>query len=253
MVAITLIGSSCGGERCRADRRRGENSSRRLRALPTATAGPTRAPNCTLHNGAMRNDTTALEGAVDLVVLPVTFGLRAGNLRLADGRLTFTRRRGRVVFDAPVHELHSVARSSLGTGFHLWHGPTRYRFVVHHPVLPSEYGPGGLASTVEAVDQLRRGIVTTARSRAEVDRWHDALDARDRAGPTGRHRRARAVVAVAVRRRHARRQHRRHARARRRHRGRRRRRRVSGRPATDRQTDLSRPCRSTPASCAAPR
>ena len=144
-------------------------------ALPMATRGPTRAPNCTLHNGAMRNDTTALEGAVDLVVLPVTFGLRAGNLRLADGRLTFTRRRGRVVFDAPVHELHSVARSSLGTGFHLWHGPTRYRFVVHHPVLPSEYGPGGLASTVEAVDQLRRGVVTTARSRAEVDRWHDAL------------------------------------------------------------------------------
>jgi hypothetical protein len=123
----------------------------------------------------MRTDTTALEGAVDLVVLPVTFGLRAGTMRLADGRLTFTRRRGRVVFDAPVHEFHSVARSSLGTGFHLWHGATRYRFVVHHPVLPAEHGPGGLADAVEAVDQLRQGIVATARSRAEVDRWHDAL------------------------------------------------------------------------------
>ena len=123
----------------------------------------------------MGTDTAVLEGAVDLVILPVTFGLRAGTLRLADGRLTFTRRRGRVVFDAPVHELHSVARSSLGTGFHLWHGATRYRFVVHHPVLPSEVGPGGLAGTVEAIDQLRQGIVTTVLSRAEVDRWHDAL------------------------------------------------------------------------------
>jgi hypothetical protein len=124
----------------------------------------------------MRTATTELETSLDLVLLPITFGLRSGTMRLADGRLTYTRRRHReVVFDAPLHELHSFARSSMGTGFHLWHGTTRYRFVSYHPVLPAEYGSSLVANAAESVVQMRQGLAKAALSRAEVDRWHEAL------------------------------------------------------------------------------
>src|SRR4051812_35610512 len=124
----------------------------------------------------MRTATTELEAPLDLVLLPITFGLRSGTMRLADGRLTYTRRRHREgVFDAALDEFHSFARSSMGTGFHLWHGSTRYRFVSYHPVLPAEYGPSLVASAAESVVQVRQGLAKTALSRADVDRWHDAL------------------------------------------------------------------------------
>jgi len=124
----------------------------------------------------MRTATSELETSLDLVLLPITFGLRSGTMRLADGRLTYIRRRhDEVLFDAPLHELHSFARSSMGTGFHLWHGSTRYRFVSYHPVLPSEYGSSLVANAAESVVQMRQGLAKTALSRAEVDRWHDAL------------------------------------------------------------------------------
>jgi hypothetical protein len=120
--------------------------------------------------------TTALEAPLDLVLLPVTFGLRSGTMRLADGRLTYTRRRRReVLFDAPLDEFHSFGRSSMGTGFHLWHGTTRYRFVSYHPVLPAEYGSSLVANAAESVVQMRQGLAKTALSRADVDRWHAAL------------------------------------------------------------------------------
>jgi hypothetical protein len=124
----------------------------------------------------MRTATTELEAPLDLVLLPVTFGLRAGTMRLADGRLTYTRkRRDEVVFDAPLDEFHSFARSSMGTGFHLWHGTTRYRFVSYHPVLPAEYGSSLAANVGENVVQMRQGLAKTALSRADVDRWCEAL------------------------------------------------------------------------------
>jgi hypothetical protein len=126
-------------------------------------------------SGVRHNITMSTEGSVDYVVFPLTFGLRSGTMRLADGRLTYTRKRkGRVVFDAPLGEFHSFARSSLSTGFHLWHGAARHRFVVYHPVLPVELGPGVL-DLVEDADQLRLSLTAHAISRAEVDRWHDAI------------------------------------------------------------------------------
>ena len=116
----------------------------------------------------MRTATTELEAPLDLVLLPVTFGLRSGTMRLADGRLTYTRtRRQQVVFDAPLDEFHSFARSSMGTGFHLWHGSTRYRFVSYHPVLPAEYGSSLVANAAESVVQMRQGLAKTALSRAD--------------------------------------------------------------------------------------
>lgn len=127
------------------------------------------------HNVTMSTSTSLMEGPVEYVVLPLTFGLRSGTMRLADGRLTYThKRQRRVVFDAPVGEFHSLARSSWGTGFHLWHGATRHRFSLYHPVPPAELGPE-VPDWVEDVDHFGRSLSMQAISRAEVDRWHDAL------------------------------------------------------------------------------
>jgi hypothetical protein len=120
--------------------------------------------------------TTAVEGRVDHVVLPVTLGLRSGTMRLADGRLRYTRRfRRRVVFDAPVGEFHSFARSSMGTGFHLWHGTARHRFIVYHPVVPATVGTGLAADLAEGVSTVRQSLVAHARSQREVASWEDVL------------------------------------------------------------------------------
>jgi hypothetical protein len=60
--------------------------------------------------------------------IPLAITERPGQLRLADGRLSFTPRRGHVIFDAPLDDFHSFAPAFGGQGFHLWHGETRYRF-----------------------------------------------------------------------------------------------------------------------------
>jgi len=65
-----------------------------------------------------------------LAAVPVTFLMKSGTLRLADGRLSFTRSRNRVVFDAPMSEIHSVATNAFGIT--VWHGPKRYRFAIGH-------------------------------------------------------------------------------------------------------------------------
>jgi hypothetical protein len=123
----------------------------------------------------MSTSTSLMEGSVEYVVVPLTFGLRSGTMPLADGRLTYARtRKHRVVFDAPVGEFHSFARSSWGTGFHLWHGATRHRFSLYHPVMPVEFGPE-VPDWVEDVNHFGRSLQMQAMSRAEVDRWHDAL------------------------------------------------------------------------------
>lgn len=117
-----------------------------------------------------------LEGDVDHAVVPITLGMRPGAMRLANGRLRYTRKfRNRVLFDAPVQEFHSFARSSWGTGFHLWHGTTRYRFAAYNPVVPMELGTGVVSELADSVSAFNRSLVATALSRSTVDRWHDAL------------------------------------------------------------------------------
>jgi hypothetical protein len=61
-----------------------------------------------------------------LAALPITAFMKAGDLRLAGGRLTFTTEMGEVLLDAPLDELHSVAAAA--TGIHLWNKRKRLRF-----------------------------------------------------------------------------------------------------------------------------
>ena len=76
---------------------------------------------------------------------------------------------------APVDEFHSLARSSWGTGFHLWHGATRHRFMVHHPVVPVTVGTGLVADLAEGVSTIGPSLASHVRSQQEVASWHDAL------------------------------------------------------------------------------
>ena len=74
-------------------------------------------------------DSMIYESHADLLAaVPITFLMKSGTLRLADGRLSFTRSRNRVVFDAPMSEIHSVGTNAFGIT--LWHGATRYRFAI---------------------------------------------------------------------------------------------------------------------------
>ena len=61
-----------------------------------------------------------------LTRVPVTTFMKAGDLRLANHRLTFITSVGEVVLDAPLNEMHSVAPAA--TGIHIWHGDRCLRF-----------------------------------------------------------------------------------------------------------------------------
>jgi hypothetical protein len=90
--------------------------------------------------------------------------------------LRYTRRfRKRVVFDAPVGEFHSFARSSWGAGFHLWHGATRHRFLAYHPAVPVTMGTGVAADVTEGVSMMRQGLAAHARSQHDVESWAAVL------------------------------------------------------------------------------
>ncbi|HEY4333194.1 MAG TPA: hypothetical protein VGM78_11515 [Ilumatobacteraceae bacterium] len=72
-------------------------------------------------------DSSVVASPADLLAtIPVAPLVKSGDLKLADGRLTFTSPGGVVMLDAPVAEVHSVAKAA--TGIHLWHHRTRFRF-----------------------------------------------------------------------------------------------------------------------------
>lgn len=72
-------------------------------------------------------DPSVVVSPADLLArVPVAMLVKSGELRLADDRLRFTVPPGKVLLDAPVSELHSVARAV--TGIHVWHNDKRLRF-----------------------------------------------------------------------------------------------------------------------------
>jgi len=120
-----------------------------------------------------------------LRALPITTFSSSGTLRLADGRLSFTTGlRHRVLFDVPVNELHSVARSAV-TGLHLWHGSTRYRLSVGSPV----YVPGIGTAAAEVVTglplDLRGRFEMDRANRATADSWLSLLQPHESTAPAG--------------------------------------------------------------------
>jgi hypothetical protein len=111
--------------------------------------------------------------------VPITLFSTSGTLRLADGRLRFeTAFRHKVLLDAPLAELHSLA--PMGTlGFHIWHGRKRYRFSVGTPYVgvSDSYG-GTVADTLAEAASLPGRFAHDRANRSRTSRWLRLLHAR---------------------------------------------------------------------------
>jgi hypothetical protein len=120
--------------------------------------------------------TTTHETKADLLgAVPITLLMKRGQLRLADGRLSFTRSNNRVVFDAPMSEIHSVDKSSFGIT--LWHGTTRYRFAIGQ-----KYRAGASSGIPLVAEVAAVGAIEDYRdARLGADVWVSML--RPLAGP----------------------------------------------------------------------
>jgi hypothetical protein len=115
--------------------------------------------------------------------IPITLFMRSGQLCLDDDRLSFRTRR-KVVFDAPVGELHSV-RGVARRGVHVWHGDRRYRLM---------FGPlsGGRTQTVDGVydaisapSDVLRSLTGDAIGRYLRDDWLARLEPLVGTAPAG--------------------------------------------------------------------
>lgn len=104
--------------------------------------------------------------------VPINGATRSGTLRLADGRLSFTRSRNRVVFDVPMAEVHSVATTKIG--FNLWHGETRYRFTFAPSVSTMKSGHDLLDVAIGATG-ARKALAEYGNAREVSQQWVDAL------------------------------------------------------------------------------
>ena len=106
--------------------------------------------------------------------LPITLFTTDGELRLHDGRLTFATSR-REVFDAPVGELHSVARGATA-GLYVWHGDRRLRFVTGN--VSGRIGvsqPDSLLDVVASLPYIAGDLERDRTNRRHRDAWVDLL------------------------------------------------------------------------------
>jgi hypothetical protein len=62
-----------------------------------------------------------------------SWGVKPGILRLVDGRLTFVREDGTVMFEGPVSEFHSIEKCETGLGFDICQGSARHRLLMDDP------------------------------------------------------------------------------------------------------------------------
>lgn len=91
----------------------------------------------------------------------------SGTLQLAFGRLQFTTPHGRIVFDVPLCELHSLGVGELGTAIDVWHGDKRHRVSLAGPpefLLPPMFGTDpiiGAMAVTSGTRQYRREKETT--------------------------------------------------------------------------------------------
>ena len=112
--------------------------------------------------------------------VPITFLLKRGRLKIADGRLSVIRDKGGIVFDAPIEDFHSLSTNVLGIT--IWLGPTRYRFVI------SQKTRSGLSSGNLVIEAYAAaGSVQDYRqSRDGAKHWVYILKTLVGAAPTGR-------------------------------------------------------------------
>jgi hypothetical protein len=109
-----------------------------------------------------------------LRLLPMTLFTIDGTLRLKEHRLTFTRSRDRVVFDAPVGELHSISRGA-GAALYLWHGSRRLRFITGQVYVHHLRTGSAVLDTVTGVGAMGRAFAADAVAKSVRDEWLELL------------------------------------------------------------------------------
>jgi hypothetical protein len=100
---------------------------------------------------------------------------KSGTLQLAFGRLRFATTRGRVVFDLPLSELHSLGVGELGTAIDVWHRDKRHRVSLAGPpefMLPSATGADPLIGAMA----VESGVKQTRREREKARAWKELLE-----------------------------------------------------------------------------
>ncbi|MCC5950524.1 MAG: hypothetical protein JJU45_00360 [Acidimicrobiia bacterium] len=104
------------------------------------------------------------------------FFAKEGTLRLVDGRLSFTTRRGVVVFDEPLGALHSVAPSELGAGLDVWSGPVRHRIVFPgtSDAIVVSNAPG-VMGVVDAAAGFEQSVRAHRGAKRVVEQWLEVL------------------------------------------------------------------------------
>ena len=107
--------------------------------------------------------------------VPTYWNQHPGVLRLADGRLSFVETDGKVRFDVPVAECHSLAEAELGTALAVWHGATRHRVVVtgsSQPAsLPSMVVGEGALGTALGAGAVAQNLDLHHQMTGGVDAW----------------------------------------------------------------------------------
>lgn len=108
--------------------------------------------------------------------VPVTFTQQSGTLRLAAGRLSFRRSRGRVVFDGALGDFHSFAPCYAGLGFHIWQGSRCHVVVFQRYGIPP-IGSLGLIGLVLSLEATREAIERLPKSVSDARKWQRVLPA----------------------------------------------------------------------------
>ncbi len=131
-------------------------------------------------------DDGGVESAAELLrTVPISLFSVSGRLCDDGERLTFRGGlRDRLLLDAPVAELHSVA--AMGSmGLHVWHGEDRYRFTLGSPSAGSVTTGSDVADGVGAVARLPAAAREDRRNRGAAATWLARLQTRAGEPPPG--------------------------------------------------------------------
>lgn len=106
----------------------------------------------------------------------------SGTVQLAFGRFRFATPRGRIVFDVPLSELHSLGVGELGTAIDVWHGDKRHRVSLAGPP-EIMLSPAAAANPVLGTIGVTSGVRQFRREKETTRAWRELLEPHIAADP----------------------------------------------------------------------